>query len=170
MQERLKCTTEWACERDAVALLKAERLNWREQIRLRRESDSAWKEIIDRCAGANTFRGIRNQTSPPSKKFRVWATKPDPQSAFTSLIRSQDQYSFDFAHQALVERLTTEWEERLRYGQAAKLINLAVRFAFENQFVSESIFDRNVNYIHVPLDQCVLKAIRRCIAGLALQN
>lgn len=159
------CMVEWESESEAIRQLRNGRREWEEHIETSRRVEPPWKKIIYECAQGNTFRGIRKQSSPPSKRFRTWAMESDVQSAFESLIRSSDAGAFDFAHDALVNLLVRAWEEPLSYGQAAKLINLAVRFACESPFVSDSDFERAVKHIHVPLDRCVLLAIRRCIAN-----
>lgn len=88
-------------------------------------------------------------------------------NGFHRLIAEENREKVDKAHKETVQDLFAYWAcvgdtEMQHYGQAAKLVNLTVRHGCESPLVNDDEFERAIKLIHVPLDVCVLKAIRKC--------
>ncbi len=88
-------------------------------------------------------------------------------NGFHKLISDENREKFDNTHKEIVQDLFAYWAcvgdtEMQHYGQPAKLVNLTVRHGCESSLVNDDEFERAIKLIHVPLDVCVLKAIRKC--------
>lgn len=88
-------------------------------------------------------------------------------NGFHRLVRQASREDFDKTHKEMVQELLAYWAcvgdtAMQHYGQAAKLVNLTVRHGCESSLVNDEDFGRAIKLIHVPLDVCVLKAIRKC--------
>ena len=86
-----------------------------------------------------------------------------------ALERIYSQQEYDCWLGEFAERLSVAWELKMgtantiQYGRKMKLCNLLLRhLTFWTQWTTE-MRDRLISFVHVPLDQFVLVAIRNCI-------
>lgn len=146
---------------DAVHQLAKAKDSWMTLVGKRRcEAPADWDVVVKRYLGPNTLRGFHHQT--PLINFQHWAGQHFQKDQFASLIGQPDEMSFDRAHSKLVDNLISGWPAAIKYGQAAKLIDLAVRSGYESSLFDTELLDKAEWFIHVPLDEYVLVAIRSC--------
>jgi hypothetical protein len=159
-------TVEWSDRREAVESLKNAARDWRYRITRTRQSELDICRIVEESVASNTFRAFR-RVEKPSRLYRGWAYM-FLKNGFHRLIGKENREDFDKAHEEIVHDLLAYWAcvgdtEMQHYGQAAKLVNLTVRHGCESSLVNDDEFERAVKLIHVPLDVCVLRAIRKCV-------
>jgi hypothetical protein len=151
---------EWRNRQDAIREIQDGLDGWKDKM-----ASTAWKEkcqcdIVRDCAGANTYRAFA-KVGKPSHIFRTWAW---------TLLHSQrlkpirNERDFDRLHAKLVEELRTCWqcvaEKAISYGPATKFLNLLILHACQ---CDAALTNRKqlIDYVHVPLDEYVLRAIRQ---------
>jgi hypothetical protein len=126
-------------------------------------------EIVRQSVASNTYRGFPMK-GPPSFVFRTWGWL-FLKSGRLGRVTSQE--SFDNLHKALCLELSDCWKcvatKTLSCGGAVKLIDLLIQLTCKHD---HKLKNRKVllNYIHVPLDKYVLKAIRGCDVGVRIPS
>jgi hypothetical protein len=155
------CTVEWNDVTTAREAIKNGLPRWRERVR-----QKPWKahyDLVKECVGTNTYRAFAG-IHEPALLFRSWAFTFLQSGRFLEMATCPKR--FDATHSCRVEELRNYWQafagEALHYGRATKMFNLLVRDACESYLIG-SDFEHIMNYIHVPLDECVLKAVRACV-------
>jgi hypothetical protein len=159
------CTLEWKDRREAVQSLNDAEPEWRDRITRTRQSELDICRVVEESVASNTFRAFR-RVEKPSRLYRGWAYMFLKNGCYR-LIGEENREKFDNTHKEIVQDLFAYWAcvgdtEMQHYGQAAKLVNLTVRHGCESPLVNDDEFERAIKLIHVPLDACVLKAIRKC--------
>lgn len=54
------------------------------------------------------------------------------------------------------------WQGAIKYGQAAKMIDLVIIGGYQSRQLDAELLDKARWFVHVPLDEYVLVAIRNC--------
>lgn len=133
----------------------------------RSKASNDWNVLVEHSVRQNTFRAFHGQT--PSKSFHTWTVEHFRKEDFKKLIDQSDEISFDEAHSELVDSLIESWPDcinyghaAINYGQAAKLTDLAVLAAYQSSQLDTTDLNKAARFIHVPLEEYVLLAIRNC--------
>ncbi|MFC1533646.1 hypothetical protein ACFL7M_09815 [Thermodesulfobacteriota bacterium] len=128
------------------------------------------KSLIRESIGGNTFRAFQKMPEKPSVFFREWAfDRLSTDKTIFSLqnVFSQDEYDEwikDFA-----KDLYDSWKGRMgddkaiSYGPRMKLCNLLLKRVILWNKIEERNKNLLITFLHVPLDQYTLVAIRNCI-------
>jgi hypothetical protein len=113
-----------------------------------------------RLCRSDTYRAFA-KVGKPSHIFRTWGW---------TLLHSQrlkpirNEADFDRLHVKLVEELRACWqcvaEKPISYGPATKLLNLLILHACQCD-LDLTNREQLIDYVHVPLDEYVLRAIRQ---------
>ncbi len=127
-------------------------------------------DVVKESVKSNTYRGITGMPFPPSVFFRTWALEQlTHEDMIPTLQRIYSQQEYDSWLSEFAERLSVAWELKMgasntiQYGKKMKLCNLLLRHLISWTQWTTEIRDRLSRFVHVPLDQFVLVAIRNCI-------
>ena len=128
---------------------------WDQMQRDRKPNGKKWDEIVRESVGANTYRGLRGR---PSQIFRSWALQQ--QGTFSRLANVRSQLHFDYGLFRLADDLKQSWpgKPKLSVGARFKLLNLLAKMHCES--LSPEKWSQLIAFLHVPMDKCVLTAIR----------
>jgi hypothetical protein len=149
---------------------------------LKRKKSSRWAQFAKRGAdiqilikesiGGNTFRAFQKMPSRPSVFFREWALgKFSEVKTRSSLLRTASQSGYDSWLKAFGEDLHASWkatmgeDKDIPYGPRMKLCNLLLKRVVLWDGIPDERRRTLIGFLHVPLDQYTLAAIRNCIAG-----
>jgi hypothetical protein len=132
------------------------------------ETHDTLKDVAKESVKSNTYRGITGMPFPPSVFFRTWALEQLAHGdMIPTLERIYSQQEYDSWLGEFAERLSIAWEskmgKKIQYGKKMKLCNLLLRHLILWTQLKTEIRDRLSRFVHVPLDQFVLVAIRNCI-------
>ena len=126
-------------------------------------------ELIRCSVGGNTFRSFQKLAQPPSQIFRSWARSQLTFGMMQELGRIEDQVGYDSFVNFHSEHLTRHWlvegRKPLRFGSGRKLIDLLFKRVVRCTEVSEESRQRLIRFLHVPLDEYSLTAVRQCAAS-----
>jgi hypothetical protein len=154
------------CEYDRAELVAA--LSQRGPDLLRRyfRPASDLGHLVRRSVAGNTFRGLVGlKPLRPSVLFREWALSrlsPERMSAIQE-VGSRSEYDAFLGEEA--SHLARFWQETatqpLGYGPQRKLTNLLLKSVCRWEGIADTRRERLIQWLHVPLDQYTLLAVRR---------
>lgn len=126
--------------------------------------------FIKHSIGGNTFRAFHNMPTPPSDFFRDWAfARFSEDQTLSSLLSVASQSEYDTWLKGLAGDLYKAWkatmgEDRaISYGPRMKLCNLLLKRVVLWDRIPEGKRKSLIAFLHVPLDQFTLAAIRNCV-------
>ena len=126
--------------------------------------------LIKESIAGNTFRAFQRMPHRPSVFFRDWAfARFSKQETIASLKSISSQREYDEWLYDTARNLFDSWKERMgkerriAYGPRMKLCNLLLKRLVLWEKIPESRRKVLISFLHVPLDQYTLMAIRNCI-------
>ncbi len=129
--------------------------------------------LIQESILGNTFRGLRvHQGKRPSRVFRTWARRKLEGGALDALLRVRSRKDYDSWLLNFADSLRRSWRRQMgeepKYGCLMKLVNLLTKHMIFYKGTPPRIARRLTEFVHVPLDQYSLLAVRKCSADLRI--
>ena len=123
--------------------------------------------VVRQSVVANTFRAFQRLPNKPSVVFREWGAGALETRGFLDRlrgVRSRDSYDQWLA--GLVSDFREEWKREMGkaipFGPSLKLPNLLVKALLESRLLPDSVRERIVWFLHVPLDSYTIQAVTNC--------